>query len=642
MLLRLGPFGGELPRLAPEHLPAGPATGALRALDCKIYSGDLIPVSGNQAGPAAGVDLPETFLGLYPEVGSDVSAIRWLAWEGAGIDAVVAPSEGADAEARRVYWTTGDDATGPRWTTYQDAGATGGEPDADFPLLFPSLPKPQAAVQAGQPTENAAARTYVYTLVNSLGWESAPSFPSDSIEAADGARVDVTIPAIAGAAGNRWESVRIYRTSVGTETVTYRQVGPTRDLVAMALLDDVPQSGLGAALATADYSPLPGDAEGLTLAHNGIYAAFSRDVLHLSVPDTPWAWPIANRYDIAAPIVAIAATNNAIVVLTEEYPYLLTGSDPARMTLSRIDTPHPCLSKRSVVALGNAVVYASHAGLVTIQDVTAAVPTAAVHDWDTWRITRPDTLRAAWYKGRYLAVGQEEAFVFSPPGELISVTLAATALWADIRQGRTFVAMPKGAADASAPLAWYDADDQLPRVYQWVSRVFVLDHPMLFGTLAVIADFDAGEVIESEEWEAARVANAALLAAYEPIGTMGGPARTDPAGPSTPPGENAAMGRTIMAGAPWEERFGFLGADGAGTGTGRVRVLLYDGAPPDTWAPRAAAPVEGLLAELWLNDRKPVRFAPPYRVDELSVVVESSTRLKRVYVCETPRELRQA
>lgn len=123
MLVEVGPFGafgGELPRLAPEHLPAGGVTGALRALDCKLYSGDLIPVAQSRSGPHAGLDAPTEILGLYGASGSDVSDIRWLAWDGASVDTVVAPSEAADAEDRRVYWT---DGVAPRWTTYADAGA---------------------------------------------------------------------------------------------------------------------------------------------------------------------------------------------------------------------------------------------------------------------------------------------------------------------------------------------------------------------------------------------------------------------------------------------------------------------------------------------------------------------------------------
>ena len=332
-------------------------------------------------------------------------------------------------------------------------------------------------------------------------------------------------------------------------------------------------------LATRDNTPLPHDAQGLTIAHNGIYAAFSRDVVHLSRPDKPWAWPIANRYNIPSPVVAIEATNNVIVVLTREYPYILTGTDPNDMTLSRIDTPHPCLSKHSVVALGNAVVYASHAGLVTIQDVTEAVPTAAVHDWDTWRRANPETLRAAWYKGRYLAVGQDDAFVFSPPAELIGVDLSGVhALWADIRQGRTFAALPKAARRPfGARFAWYDADEQEPKNYQWMSRVFVLPKPTLFGTLVVIAEYAGAPLLLSAEWMAAHALNAGLLAAYEPIGTLSGPVRRDPAGASTPDGEDASMGRAMMGGAPWERRFSVPAPDGAAPGSGAVRVLLYDG-----------------------------------------------------------------
>ena len=650
MLLTLGPFGGERPRVAPEHLPPGPVAGALRALDCKVYSGDLIPVRQSQTGPAAGVDAPSVIIGMYGASGTDVSDLRWLAWESATVDPVLAPSEAAAAGDRRVYWTTGDASVGPRWTTHDDAGATGGEPDADYPLTFPSMLAAPTAVDNPPPgtTGTTTSRAYVYTLVNSLGWESAPSQPSAALDARDGVRVDVTIPAIADAAANQWTHARIYRVLAGDATAVYRRVAQVSlGATTTAYQDTVPDSALGLELDTLTWTPLPGDAEGLTIAHNGIYAAFSRDVLHLSVPGRPWAWPIESRKDIPAPIVAIAATNNAIVVLTEEYPYLLTGDDPATMGVARIDTPYPCVAKRSVVPLGNAVVYASQAGLITIQDVTAAVPTSVVHDWDTWAAVRPDSLQGVWYKGRYLGVAQEEAFVFSPDGELISITLAATALWADLRQGRTFTALPKGAQDASAPIAWYDADAQLPKVFQWISKVFVTPRPYLYATLVVVAEYDGAPVLESMEWEMAQAHNLALIEAYEPLGGVGGPDRLraagdpPPTGPTSPEGEHAALGRTRVGGAPWEERFGYAVGQAA-DGRGVVRVLLYDRQPTALWAPLGTPQAEGLLAELWLNDRKPVRFRPPYRTDELVVVIESSARVRRAYVCEVPKELAAA
>ena len=650
MLLQLGPFGGELPKLAPEHLPAGRVIGALRALDCRIYSGDLIPVRENQTGPAAGVDLPRVILGLYEETGTDVSDIRWLCWESDDVDAVVAPSEAEGANKRRVYWTTGDVDEGPRWTTYDDAGAAPGEPNASYPLVFPppdpGMPAPAAVSmpQPGQPTQgDTRARSYAYTLVNSLGWESAPSLPSASLNSRDGVRVQVTVPAFPNAPANRWTHIRLYRLVTGDETSTYHQIPGDIMIGATDTVynDDTPDSGLaGAGLPTLTYTPLPGDAKGLVLAHNGIYAAFKRDVLYLSAPGRPWAWPIANRYDIPAPIIAVAATNNNIVVLTEEYPYLLTGSDPSDMEVSRIDTPHPCKSKRSVVALGNAVIYAANAGLALIQDVTASVPTAQIHDWDTWQITRPDTLRAVWYKGRYLAVGQEASFVFGADGELTSITLAATALWADLREGRTFAALPKGDEDASAPIAWYDADGQSPKTFQWISKVFVLPRPMLFSTIAVVAEFEDAVELASERWARAMAQNRRIMDAYQPLGTHAGPQRSreadmDPTGPSSPAGENAALARTLVASSPWTDRIGVLGADE----TGAVRILLYSAAPDGTWTPLADAPDTDQLTECWVSDRKAQRFKPPYRTDELVVVIESSTRVRRVYVCEIPAEL---
>ena len=70
----------------------------------------------------------------------------------------------------------------------------------------------------------------------------------------------MTVPAVVGAAANRWTKLRLYRVVVGDETATYRQVGGDHALGAGATVieDTTPASALGPALATLAYSlPYP-------------------------------------------------------------------------------------------------------------------------------------------------------------------------------------------------------------------------------------------------------------------------------------------------------------------------------------------------------------------------------------------------
>ena len=74
--------------------------------------------------------------------------------------------------------------------------------------------------------------------------------------------------------------------------------------------------------------------------------------------------PDEYKLTVKSDIVAIAPLPSGLLVLTKEKPAIISGLDPSAMALSEIDSNQACVSKRSVVDMGSAVMYASPDGLV--------------------------------------------------------------------------------------------------------------------------------------------------------------------------------------------------------------------------------------------------------------------------------------
>ena len=100
----------------------------------------------------------------------------------------------------------------------------------------------------------------------------------------------------------------------------------------------------------------------------------------------PHAWPADYRIAIDEEIVGIAATSNGVVVGTKGTPYLVTGTDPSSMVAIRIESGEACLSKRSMVDMGEYILYAGPDGIVAVQGATASVVTEALITPEQWQV----------------------------------------------------------------------------------------------------------------------------------------------------------------------------------------------------------------------------------------------------------------
>lgn len=118
-----------------------------------------------------------------------------------------------------------------------------------------------------------------------------------------------------------------------------------------------------------EMESIPVDLKYMTFVPGGFYTGFSpkqKRTVMFSEVDIPVDWPTAYRYDIKDNIVGLAVTSNSVFVLTDGYPWVLSGTTPESMTATHIAGPAACVSERSICVYKNAVFFASNIGICTI------------------------------------------------------------------------------------------------------------------------------------------------------------------------------------------------------------------------------------------------------------------------------------
>lgn len=465
MKLQHAAFRGELPILDARLLPEN---NAQRARNLYLRRGTLKA----ERAPGAVTGLPSvanpSTLYRYPN-GNDGKGF-WFVW-GLGKRVQVVKSPLANDEWLRVYWT-GD---GPPKMAGINV-ATSGTPPYPGSSYALGVPAPSGAPGVSEPAgrppmegrpDTTLSTAYVATLISRYGEEGPPSTPSSPIDRWDaaedspeGGEVVVTLPDIPSGP-HSITTKRLYRVESGG---IFQFVA---DLPASAssYTDAVPSENLGRALPSTEWDMPDPRMVGLTALPNGILAGFFENTLCFSEAYLPHAWPVSYQLAFPDDIVAIGATSAGLVVATAGQPYLVTGSSPEAMAQIRLDVDQPCIAARSLVDMGEYVIYASPDGLVAAAGNDARVATAQVFSKDQWQALQPDTIHAYRYDGRYLAFYAGGCFVFTPGEGVEFFDVSADHGYYDIADDRLYL------IQGSAITAWGQGE---PMTYTWRSRLHEL------------------------------------------------------------------------------------------------------------------------------------------------------------------------
>jgi len=422
---------------------------------------------------------------------------------------------------------------------------------------------------------------------------------------------------------------------VGTTTVTsgkaYYDVSESVDDPARYwgetsydFTDDFTVSNLSTIIPSEEYDPPPSNMQGLKVAHNNILVGFFDNQLCFSFPDTPHAWPEKYRITFDSNIVAIEPVAGYVLVLTEEYPYQVSGNDPATMVAARIDTLYPCLSKKSVVNMGYGVVWATHGGLATYSPASGIdLITKFVHDWDTWKeALDPSTLVGHFYNGKYFGSHSSRSFIFERDdkvgGFFVSIDYQFSAAYSDPETGVMYYV-----GDTNGNIYKWDDDGQVLSPLEWKSKTIVTKDYLNLGAARVIADF------QTPDAEAANIAaynatvpayNNAIWVASVQLGCVNGPSDYLDAGVrQTPFGTLNSM---TINGDPLTRRERDI------TGVLPVTFKL--------WADKQ------LIFQGTVQSSDIFRLPTGYRSDTFEIGVSGSARIRAIHIGETPYGLRTA
>lgn len=434
---------------------------------------------------------------------------------------------------------------------------------------------PQARVSAAGVSRIVDGRFYFCTQVTSWGEESAPSPVSVMTEPDQNDSVTVTCPV--PPTGRHIAAIRIYRSNVGTRGAAF-QLAAQLDKATQLYLEQYPDVlaafnsnplGMGkqqyvdthfrkhgtleqrtspSALAAAgtavtdafwvtatnlqfqdkvlssdlqEVCPTlawlepPATLRGLVGLPNGVMAGFVDNYVAFCHPYTPYAWPVEYQVTTEHPIVGLGVFGQTVFVGTRGAPYFISGSDSASMSSVRVGN-QACVSRRSIAALHDGVMFASPDGLCMatpngvqcVTDGSAGGPALwAAQDWsDDILGTNPEALRGVAYEGLYIFFynnGTASGCYALGQGKLVALDLVSAAIYVDLVTDTMYVVSgtaikaafsaatartatwKSGVAvlPAQAPLAWaqVESDFEAPVTVRWTADG-ALRHTMTFSS----------------------------------------------------------------------------------------------------------------------------------------------------------------
>lgn len=248
---------------------------------------------------------------------------------------------------------------------------------------------------------------------------------------------------------------------------------------------------LNTVLESDDYNPPPSDLRGLKTIQNNILCGFVGNRLFFSEPNKPHAWPSDYEKVVDFDIVAVEPISSVgAIVLTKGYPYLVDGSDPAVLTIRRIDALYPCVSSKGVVSMSYGIVYPTYEGLAVYSPTSGPrLVTGALYEQDSWSLSfDPTTVVATYYNDSYLASHSTGGFVFQfdqqTGGIFVDIDQTFVAAHADSLNTRVFFV-----TDNTGNVYEWDDLTQPSQIAEWKSKVLVTKDYVNLGAARIIADY---------------------------------------------------------------------------------------------------------------------------------------------------------
>lgn len=382
-------FDGLKPVVSPLLLGAA---DAVVAKDVQLNGGSIVPLRGTTTLKSLTKTQPKTIF-RYGTSQNEVE--HWLEFTE---ETDVMRSVAVEDPYARLYWT---DGVKPKYAPGALILSGSSYPGGSYDLGIPA-PASAPGVTGSAPSTAALGdtRTYVITYVSAYGEEGPPS-PASTLATVD-AEQPVFLADMPGAPSGAYNITlkRIYRSSTVGASAQFQYVGEI-PVGQTTFTDTIAQNALGEVLPSENWVAPPATLKGLKMMASGTAVGFSGNTVYASEPSLPYAWP--HKFPIDSQIVGLGVFRQSVVALTNDFPFLLTVTDPAAVIPERIELPQACVSKASIVDTGEGVIYASPDGLVSIGSGQAAVATLKHISPEQWQTYNPSSIKAFWHEGRYHA-----------------------------------------------------------------------------------------------------------------------------------------------------------------------------------------------------------------------------------------------
>lgn len=448
------------------------------ASNCSVKNGNLAPLkqrSGVSPQPTLAGSINTLF--LYQDT-------HWFSWSD-DVDVIESPI--SDDQYQRVYFT-GDGV--PKYTTNSLATGTGVLPFAEIEL---GLDSPDAfAVSATYydqsqdldenddigdytvetesgyiniETDDDETRFYVCTYVTEFGEESAPSVVTSEVNLFhENDNVTLTFSDTGGFGSQRIDRRRIYRSATSGDVTEFFLVDEL-PVGTSTYTDSKSTYELGATLTTESFVKPPDDLKGLIATSNGVVIGYVGNTIVPSEPYLPYAFPLEYRQTLQDEVVAMAEMSAGVVIATTDKPAIMQGVLPDSFTMTVIDAALPCVSKRSMVDMGEAAIFASHDGLVSVSQSGAQLVTQNLLSTEYWQSLNPSTIQAYRYNNYYVGFyGGVGGFVFDlQRGDFFTLDFYASAGYFHSASGKLYLVV-------DGELTVFDEGAALS--YSWTSKEF--------------------------------------------------------------------------------------------------------------------------------------------------------------------------
>lgn len=310
----------------------------------------------------------------------------------------------------------------------------------------------------------------------------------------------------------------IYRSVVTGTAMNYFYAGEVD--VSSTTFNDTATVVIGEALPSDGWEMPPADMRSIACHPSGFMIGLSGNMVCMSEPLAIYAYPTAYQSTLDYPGVSLGIVNQTVVVGTRGIPYWGAGVTPESFSFNKVNQKWPCLSKRSMVAMSDMVVFACPSGLAGIDQAgQAALLTESFYTQIEWETLSPDTFISGVHDGRYYAcyeTGTTGGMWMFGKGVNSKGSDRPQAIFSDLSSGKMYLVVNNMIYE------WMgDIGTRLQGVFH--SKEFVIQNPENFGAAKIDADFGMSEaelIAAQALYLAAIVDNQNLIATRQVRGAL--------------------------------------------------------------------------------------------------------------------------